>query len=113
MRRKIIKITKEEIDNIFSSAKEQGEYVLNLYRLVFPNWNEIEKLEGFPLCSFETSEYITRKAMDFDKIHHPNVMRGGIWLNHGFSIDRSMKPWTIKQCKFILKKQKRSLCAKK
>ena len=39
------------------------------------------------------------KAIEFDKLHHPEVMNGGLWMNSGFSIDRGLGDWELVPCK--------------
>ena len=53
--------------------------------MVFPNWDDIEKVDGFPKISSKTNEYLFRKFRTFDREHHPKVMASGLWLNNGFS----------------------------
>lgn len=79
------KITKRDIDEAFAVCDHQGDILLFFYRCMFPNWNDIEKLDGWPKCNDWTWKYISRKFMDFDHKHHPDVMRGGAWMNSGFS----------------------------
>ncbi len=98
---KTIDLTKEKIDKIFSDTINQYEYLIELYKEVFPQWKKIKKLVGYPLCNKKTAEYIFEKAIAFDKKHHPEVLHGGLWLNYGFSIDQNMKDWKVKQCAFM------------
>ena len=70
--------------------------------------NDIEKIEGYPKVSINTSEYLFGKAIRFDAKRHPSVMVGGLWLNLGFGWDPNMKEdWCvdISRVKIILKTQ--------
>ena len=92
----MIPLTKETIDKIFDKAKEQYDYTLALYRIAFPDYDSIISIDGHPQVSRSTGEYIFDKAIAFDKIQHPNVVNGGLWLNKGFgSNDGSDKDWKI------------------
>lgn len=92
----MIPLSKETIDKIFDEAKEQYDYTLALYRIAFPDYDSITSIDGHPQVSRTTGEYIFDKAIAFDKIHHPNVINGGLWLNKGFSSsDSKMKDWIV------------------
>ena len=77
--------------------------LFGLYRMVFPNWDNIKKLHGFPKAGKKLNDHITSRFIEFDKVHHPNVFHGGCWLNHGFSIDDEIGPWEVVPCDFTLK----------
>jgi len=91
----MIKLTKEKIDQIFEEAKDQGDYLIRLYKHAFPYWEKIKKIDDWPKVHIKTWLYITEKAISFDKIHHPNVLPGGLWLNNGFSSTDNIKPWHV------------------
>jgi hypothetical protein len=64
----------------------QHQLILTFYRLAFPNWDEIVKIDGWPRVSKSTGLYLAKKFMDFDRQMHPDVMPGGAWvLGSGFS----------------------------
>lgn len=107
---KTTSITKEFIDNAFESATEQSEYLINLYRKAFPDFDKMESVGGFPIVSTETWTYICRKAIEFDEKHHKNqCISGGLWMNCGFSSDEHLglgiKDWEIdiSKCKPVYK----------
>ena len=83
MNRKV-KVDKKIIDACFE-VEHQADAMVNLYKLVFPDWNEIAKIDGFPRCDKDLCVYICRCFIAFDEKHHPNVIKGGLWLNNGFS----------------------------
>lgn len=72
-----IKITKKQIDDIFEQSENYAEAVVGLYKFAYPDWENISKIDGFPRCGREMSEYI------FEKF----ITMGGelIWMNNGFS----------------------------
>ena len=92
---KTIKLSQETIDTIFEKAEEQADYFLNLYRLAFPEWDNIQHVDGYPRVSETTNKYIFGKAISFDKEKHPNVMNGGLWLDKGFGTNEEVKDWEI------------------
>ena len=88
-------LSKATIDTIFEMANEQGDYCLSLYSYAIPNWSTVISVNGYPKVNPETSEYIFGKAIEYDKVHHPNVIFGGLWLNYGFREDKNVEPWTV------------------
>jgi hypothetical protein len=78
-------VTKWQIDEIFEKAEHQQDVVVGLYKLAHPDWDNIVLIDGFPKCCKEMNLYISRKCMDFDAKQHPNVFKGGLWMNNGFS----------------------------
>ena len=89
-------ISKEDINEIFEESKDQGEATVRLYKLAFPDWENIIKIEGWPSIGQEAGEYIHRKFMRFDSEHHPEVISGGLWMNSGFStFDNEHLGWEI------------------
>ena len=92
---KTIKLSQVTIDKIFEKAEEQADYAINLYRLAFPEWNNINHVDGYPRVSETTNKYIFGKAISFDKEKHPNVMNGGLWLDKGFGTNEEVKDWEI------------------
>lgn len=84
-----------KIDECFANKSHQSEVLLALYKLVYPNWEDIVSIDGFPTAGRGIAEYIVRKFMAFDRKHHPNVVAGGLWLNNGWSSDEHMDRWSI------------------
>ena len=104
---KIISLTKKDIDLVFERVEnieepDQSEYVLGLYREVYPFLDDIE---GFvePKTSEEVSLYIFQKSMAFDKKYHPQIVIGGAWMNRGFSTDRNITGWEVDQGEYRMK----------
>ena len=87
---------KEVIDEITEKHTHQGEVITEIYKLVFPLWDNIDKIKGWPKCSKNLWQLIMRKIGDFDKKHHPTVMAGGCWMNSGWStLDKDVPEWGI------------------
>ena len=87
----MITLVPDKIDSMFENEDNQYDVWLNLYRFVFPDWDNIKSIAGYPLVSNDTSTYIFERFIAFDKIHHPDVLAGGCWMNKGFSTDSSGK----------------------
>ena len=85
----------DKIDEIFENAEHQADAIVEIYKTVFPDWDAIEKINGWPSCGEDLALYICDKFIQFDTKHHPDVMAGGLWLNNGFSRNKKLKPWEI------------------
>ena len=101
---------KAKIEAIFEDEKltHQSEVLVEIYKLFFPDWDNIIAIEGHPTCDEEMWKFICEKFIIFDGKYHPGVMQGGLWLNMGFSGNKEMKPWTVNistcTCEFKLQK---------
>src|SRR5205085_9120644 len=91
-------ITREQILKIFEEATTQASYLIELYRIAFPEWDHIEEINGYPKAHSETCLFICQKCIEWDRKHEPRVMMGGAWLNKGFSCDDSVPPWFVRPC---------------
>lgn len=78
-------LTEKKIDEIFNKATHQAEIINELYKVAYPEWDMIREINGFPQISGDLNLYISAKAIEFDKKHHPGVLAGGAWMNKGFS----------------------------
>jgi hypothetical protein len=84
-----------QLQAIFEKAEHQNSALVGIYKLFIPDWEKIERLEGFPTVGQEMWKYICQLFIDFDQKHHPKVFSGGIWLNNGFSSSDKLGPWEI------------------
>lgn len=105
-----IDLSKEIIDNLFiEELKEdkpyQGHILVKLYKLAFKDYENIEKINGWPNIGKDTSAYLFEKFIQFDKKIHPEIFAGGLWLNNGFSWDNDMPNWVIdsSKCEIVYK----------
>ena len=91
------------LQEIFETAEHQERALIALYRMLIPDWNRLERLEGFPVVGQEMWQYICQLFIDFDQKHHPRVLNGGLWIHAGFSSSADLEPWEISfdQCRFI------------
>jgi hypothetical protein len=92
-----MEISRVQVDEIFASSDHQADVLVKLYRLVYPDWDNIKKLHGWPKCGKALADYIAKAFMAFDRKHHPKVMPGGLWMNNGFStLDNDyLGPWEV------------------
>lgn len=85
-----MKLTKDRIDEIFDAADTTEDYVVGLFKEVVPGWENVEKIDGFVACGRAMGDFIMKRAIKFDTAlepdeEQPRVMRGGMWMNSGFS----------------------------
>lgn len=88
----------EKVDEVFENAETQADYIMGLYGLLF-NLDGVAKIEGFPRVGKKLSDYLWKRAMEFDRRLREetgeNFMIGGAWMNHGWSEDQELGPWEI------------------
>lgn len=102
----------------FEAAESQEDYILAVYKMVFPDWDRIERIDNWPGCSEATWKAIAELAMAADARIYPldsegfrRVMLGGAWLNTGFTNAdpglNSLKKWevTLSTCTVTYKRE--------
>ncbi len=101
MSKKLVRLDMKKIKELFEDSEHQSDVLIELYRMVFPEWDNIKRIVGWPAVNPETHKEITRLFREFDKKHHPDVCPGGLWLNKGFSSKNSVPPGyvDVSQCK--------------
>ncbi len=92
-----IHLTPPQLDKIFTQYTHQADVFTALYRLLYPNFNQIEYLEGHPQAGAAVSEYIWQAFIKFDQTHHPEVLAGGLWMSRGWSTttNAEVAPWSV------------------
>lgn len=100
-----MKLSKKQVDDIFEQAKHQSDYLIALYRLAVPRWDEVMNVGGFPQINKKTNAYLFDKAIAFDTKHHKNCIAGGLLLSSGFGTDDTLEDWevSLKKCNIIYK----------
>ena len=95
-----IKLDPKEVDRAFELSRHQSDVIIWLYQMVFPDWDKIKKVKGFPKINKNTNHKLFSRMIKFDKKHHPNVMPGGIWMNNGFSSLEGdhLEDWEVEPC---------------
>ena len=90
-----MKLTEAQIDTCFEGKTQQSKCLIEIYKLVFPDWDRIIEVKDWPVCGEAMWKYICTKFMEFDKLHHPGAVKGGMWLNNGFSSSKDVKDWEV------------------
>ena len=90
-----IKKLQHRLQEIFEQAEHQNSALVGIYKLIIPDWERIERLEGYPVVGRGLWQYIANLFIDFDQRNHPQIFSGGLWLNQGFSSSDEIGPWDI------------------
>lgn len=77
------------------NAVDQGEALIALYKMVFPNWDAIKTIDGWPKVNAKTWRHIATHFQDLDQEKHPEVIPGGLWMNSGFSTTEGLEDWEV------------------
>ena len=86
---------KSRIMAIFEKSNHQEQVLVGLYRMVFPDWDRISKIHGYPEAGDDLWKFICQQFQTFDRVHHPDCMAGGSWMNTGFSVNHNLDDWEI------------------
>lgn len=83
----MIKLDKEKVRALFENGtfNHQADILIAIYKMVYPDYGYIEKIDGWPTINQNTWRIISKWFQEFDLKHHPRVLRGGLWMNNGFS----------------------------
>jgi hypothetical protein len=79
----------------FQDQDDQGNVIINLYKMVYPDWDRIKTIQGHPEIGNALWKFICREFIEFDQKYHPDCFAGGAWINQGFSVDKVLGPWEI------------------
>ena len=107
---KTIRLNEKAIKAVFETAPDQSEALLAIYRMVFPQWDQIKKIDGWPTCNKTTWVSICEMFMELDNKRNAGVlpteriMPGGMWMNNGFSSrgGEQLKDWEVELCPVTL-----------
>ena len=86
---------KDYINVVFEAYDHQSDILIDLYKMIFPDWDRIEKIKASPEAGHDLWKFICKQFIEFDSKHHPKVFKGGAWLNSGFSSNGNLDPWEI------------------
>jgi len=91
------------LQKIFEESDHQDIVIAKLYKMVFPDWEKIKRIEGYPIIGQGLWGYICNLSIEFDRKNHPGCFNGGAWVNNGFASSDCLDPWMIslENCKVI------------
>lgn len=78
-------LDQEAIEQLFLDLDHQVDVALAIYKMAFPNWDDIVSIDGWPSINKKTANALMQHFISFDRRHHPEVFSGGLWMNKGFS----------------------------
>jgi hypothetical protein len=109
-----VRLDRAEVEDLFRTAPDESTALLGLFRMVYPNFDDIEKVDGYPVCNKETSNKICRHFIELTRTlnyHRPfdrQLQVGGYWLNYGFSVlnvPENLPDWWVIPAPVILKEK--------
>lgn len=119
-----ILLSSDRLKEIFNTAQTQADILVSIYKEVFSNWDNIEKIDGWPICNKETWTWIYHRMRTFDDVvTNPRlkelgklyVMPGGLWFNSGFSVNdplaETLQLFEVIPCTVTLKENKEAVCS--
>jgi len=97
-------LTASKVNKCFAGQSHQHDVLIALYELLYgcKEWARIESVQGWPKAGIEVHQYIGECFIRFDKAFHPDVLSGGLWMNNGWSCDRSLESWEVMPAPYTL-----------
>lgn len=90
-----IRLDPKAVESAVFSADTESSALIAIYRMVYPNFDDIEKVGddtlSWPRCNKPTWERICRffihrtDILNRERRYDKQVMGGGIWMNNGFT----------------------------
>ena len=91
----MIPLNKKAIDEIFANSESSNDAVIKLYDVALSGkFDDVISVENWPTISRPTSEYLFKKFIELDTLKNSRCVKGGAWLNNGFSTT-AMNDWQI------------------
>ena len=89
------KTLKQHIKATIEQHKHQSDALIDIYMMVFPDWDQIKQIEGHPEVGKSLWKFIFKQFSELDRKYHPKVYPGVIWFNTGFSSNTELDPWEL------------------
>lgn len=67
-----------------------GDLFLALCKLVFPDWDKIKSISGWPRVNERLNKKIFNTMQEIDKRNNPGHFSSTLWLNRGWGCDNSL-----------------------
>ena len=108
-----VRLDEKAVSDAIMGTPNSAQALEQVYKLVYPNWEQVLQVDGFPACNEWTWRNICEWFISRDKAYNATlssgtspVFEGGIWMNCGFSVAASnvyLDNWEILPAKTILK----------
>ena len=93
---RIVILEQETIRRIISYADQQWKALFDLYFDLYPMLpGKTGYIQIRPRCNSVTYDYISLQFIQFDQLHHPDCLPGGIWVQQGWDIDDTLQDWEV------------------
>jgi hypothetical protein len=89
---KLINFSQSAIDKICKKAPDVTTAFLEFYKVAVPEFDNVKQIDGFPVVSEKTAIYCIEQLQEISKEPYDVNM---LWLNKGFSSDKSIPEWKI------------------
>ena len=83
------------IKGIFRKHDHQEKILIDLYKMVLPDWERIKKSGVIPKQAVRYGNLSAICLSSSTKKKHPGCMAGGIWMNNGFQSNSELDPWEL------------------
>lgn len=111
MKEQTVKLDPEAVAAIIAAATTPVSYLEGIFKLVFPEYDEIETIEDWPECNRTTWLDIAEQTRTRDseilegRGFNDRYMAGGPWMNSGFAQDDKddLADYEIRRCRFTRK----------
>jgi hypothetical protein len=96
-----IKLDPAAVKDAILNAASENEAVMAIFKMVYPEWDNIASVDGMPKCSEATWKAICNHFIELGNRCNQarpitkHVMPGGPWLNYGFSAVPYLREWWV------------------
>lgn len=104
-KRKLIRLDGDAVENAILTAEGETQAVERVFRLVYPEFDRIKSVNGYPECNTVTWKLICNWFMALtdrlnrERAYDKQIMPGGAWLNWGFSAhgegSKELRDWQV------------------
>lgn len=84
-------LMKSRIKELSEQNKDSVDFLLALFKEVTPNWDNVISMNQYPKCSKMLNKELAHICILKDTENENQYMKGGYWLNNGFSSDDRLK----------------------
>lgn len=109
---KPVKLDKEAVKQAILKAESETAALEAVYRMVYPNFDQIDKVDGHPACNDYTWKAICMHFVDLTNrlnkardIVRNQVLPGGPWMNFGFAGGSDLGDWYVMPAPVTLRQE--------
>ena len=99
-----LQLPQETIESFINDAETEVDAALALYKHVYPNWDDMQDIDGYPSVSETTGKFIMNALQE--KFGKGKALLG-VWFNKGFSTLKPGVPdWQVLPAPYTLQEEK-------